>query len=100
MNEKKYKKRLDFQSLMISRQSQQIDSLKLEIEKLELKLKEKDEIINSIQPMRKEMTENIEKYKKLKDEYINLIQELKQMKKVIDKEVYKNRWWLIKFLIK
>lgn len=100
MNEKNYKKRLNFQSQMISRQSNQIDVLKSKIEKLEQQLKEKDEIINSIEPMRREMTENIKEYKRLKNEYQKLVQELKQMKEIMNQTVYKGKWWLIKFLIK
>ena len=68
MNEKKYKKRLEFQQKIISRQSEQIDSLKLKIEKLENELIEKDKIINSVEPMRKEMTENLKEQKRLKNE--------------------------------
>ena len=47
MNEKKnrYEKRIKFQQKMIARQSEQIDILKSKNEKLEQKLKEKDEII-------------------------------------------------------
>lgn len=100
MSEKNYKKRLDFQNKMISRQSQQIDNLKLKIENLEQKLKEKDEVINSVIPMRKEMTDNLKEQKRLKEQYKSLIQELKQMKKIMNKEVYKNRWWLIRLFIR
>lgn len=100
MNVKNYQKRLDFQQKMISRQSDQIDSLKSEIEKLNLKLQEKDEIINSVEHLRKEMTENVQEQKRLKNEYKQLVQELKKMKEIINQEVYKNRWWLIKLLIK
>lgn len=100
MNEKNYKKRLDFQQTVISKKSEEIESLKLENEKLKQKLKEKDEIIASVEPMRKEMTENVKEHKRLKNEYQSLIQELIQMKKTINKEVFKNRWWLVKLLIK
>jgi predicted RNase H-like nuclease (RuvC/YqgF family) len=100
MNEKNYKKRLDFQQKMISRQSKQIDNLKSENEELKSKLIEKDKIINTIEPMRKEMAESIEEHHRLKDQYKNMIDELKQMKNIINQEVYKNRWWLIKWLIK
>ena len=100
MNEKSYKKRLEFQNKMISRQSEQIDKLKNEIGNLKLKLDEKDKIIRAVESMRKEMAENIEEQKQLKNEYKQLIQQLKQMKNIINKEVYKNRWWLIKWLIK
>lgn len=100
MNEKNYKKRLEFQQNVISKKSEEIESLKLENEKLKQELKEKGEIIASIEPMRKEMTESVKEHKRLKNEYTKLIQELKQMKKIMNQEVYKNKWWLIKFLIK
>lgn len=100
MNENTYKKRLDFQQKIISKKSEEIESLKLENEKLKQKLKEKDEIINSIEPMRKEMAENTKEHKRLKKEYQGLIQELRRMKKVMNKEVFKSRWWLIRLLIK
>lgn len=100
MNEKNYKKRLDFQLKVISRKSEEIESLKLENEKLKQKLKEKDEIIASVEPIRKEMAEGVKEYKRLKNEYVKLIQELKHMKNIMNQEVYKNHWWLIKFLIR
>lgn len=100
MNEKTYKKRLEFQQKMISRQSEQIETLKSEVEKLNNELIEKDKIINSVEPMRKEMTENLNEQKRLKEQYKTLIQELKDMKKILNKEVYKNRWWLFKWLLK
>ena len=98
MSEKKnkknrYEKRFQFQQKMISK-------LLKENEELKLKLKEKDEIINSVEPMRKEMTENIREQKKLKNDYKKLIEELKKMKSIINQEVYKGRWWLIKFFLK
>lgn len=100
MNEKKYKKRLDFQQKIIARQSSQIDDLKSEIEKLNNKLIEKDEIISSIEPMRKEMTETLNEVKQQKNEYKTLIQELKTMKNIVDEEVFRKRWWLIKFFLR
>ncbi len=100
MNEKTYKKRLDFQQKVILKKSNEIEDLKLENEKLKLELKEKDEIIVSVEPMRKEIAESVKEYKRLKNEYKNLIQELRQMKEIMNKEVFKNRWWLIKFLVK
>lgn len=106
MNEKKYKKRyekrLEFQQKIISRQSEQIEKSNSEIENLKNKLIEKDKIINSIEPMRKEMAENLKEQKRLKNEYKSLIDELKKMKEIVTQEVYKSswRWKLIKFLIK
>lgn len=100
MNEKNYKKRLDFQNQMISRQSQQIDVLKLKIERLEEKLKEKDKILSSIEPMRQEMKENLKEIKQKKKEYHTLINELKQMKEILNQEVYRGRWKIVRWLIK
>lgn len=99
-NKNKYEKRLTFQQQMITRQSEQINKLKLEIEKLNNKLIEKDEIINAIEPMRKEMTDNLKEQKRLKEEYKSLIDELKKMKDITNQTAYKGRWWIIKHLIK
>ena len=101
MNEKKnrYEKRLKFQQKIITRQSEQIDVLNIKIEQLEQKLKEKDEIINSVEPMRKEMTENLKEQKRLKNEYKQLILELKKMKGIMNQTVFRGRWWLIRFLL-
>lgn len=100
MNEKSYKKRLDFQQKIISKKSEEIESLKLENDKLKQKLKEKDEIIASVESMRMEMTENIKEHKRLQNEYKGLIQELKQMKEILNQEVYRGRWRLVRWLIK
>lgn len=100
MNEKSYKKRLEFQQKMISRQSEEIEFLNAEIVKLRLQIEEKDNVINSIEPMRKELAENIAEVKKCKNEYKSLIEELKKMKDIVNQEVYKGRWKVIKFLMK
>ena len=100
MNENKYKKRLDFQQKMIARQSEQIESLKSQIEKLELNLREKDNVINSIIPMKKELAQNIADAKKSKKEYKKLVDELRKMKNVMNETVYNGRWWFIRFFIK
>lgn len=95
MNEKnkRYEKRLAFQQKMINRQSEQIEKLTLECQK-------KDELIRAVEPMRKEMAANIKEYKKLKNEYSKLIQEMKKMKSIVNQEVYKGRWWLIRIFLK
>lgn len=100
MNEKKYKKRLDFQQNIISRQSIQIESLQSQNEKLKLELQEKDNLINSVSPLKDELTQNIDDVKKYKKEYKKLIQELRKMKEAMNKEVFKGRWWIIKLLLK
>ena len=85
---------------MITCQSEQIRRLKSQIEMLEQKLKEKDEQLLSVEPLRKELTESIQEHKKHKNEYQTLVDDLKLMKNVFDAEVLKNRWWIIKWLIK
>ena len=94
------KKRFDFQKNMISRQSKQIDALKLQVDRLEQEIKEKDKIINAVTPLRNELVENVKNAKRHQEEYKKLIEELRQMKQIMNRTVYKNRWWLIKFLIK
>lgn len=93
MNEKKYQKRFEFQQKMISKQSE-------EIEKLRLELKEKDEIINSVAPLKKELAENVEECKRLKNEYKSLVNKLRKMIDIVNQEVYKGRYWLIKFFLR
>ena len=100
MNEKNLKKRLEFQQKMISRQSTKIKSLESQIDKLQNELKERDEVINSVTPLRKELTKNVNEIKEYNKQYEKLIQELKTMKNIMNQEVFKKRWWLIKFLLK
>ena len=100
MNEKNYKKRLEFQQKIISRQSNEIESLNAEIMKLRLQIEEKDNVINSIEPMKKELAENIAEVKQYKNEYKSLIQELKKMKNIVNQEVYRGRWNIIRLLMK
>lgn len=100
MNEKSYKRRLDFQKNLIARQSEQIESLKSQIDDLNIKLKEKDETINSVEYLREELKQNIEEIKKQKVEYKALIEEIKKMKEILNVEIYRGRWNIIKFLIK
>ena len=100
MNEKNYKKRLEFQQNMISRQSKQIEDLKSENEKLKLELQEKDKIINSVAHLRDELTKNVAESKKYKEEFKELVQELRKMKEIMNQTVFRGRWKLIKFLLK
>lgn len=100
MSEKDYKKRLEFQKKMISRQSEQIDLLKSEIEKLKLQCDEKDKTINSVGSLRDELIEDIKEHKRLKNEYAKLVTELRKMKEIMNQTVYKGRWWLIRLLLK
>lgn len=93
MNEKSYKKRLDFQQKLISKQSQRIKDLESELE-------EKNKIIDSTSDLRNELKQNVTESKKYKDEYEKLVDDLKLQRDIFDKEVFNNRWWLIRLLAK
>ena len=100
MNEKKYEKKYGLQKKLISRQSEQIEALKLQIEALNAELATKDEIINNTYSLRNELKKSIDDAKKYKEQYVELIKELRKMKEIINQEVYKGKWTLVKFLIK
>lgn len=93
MNEKSYKKRLDFQQKLISKQSQRIKDLESELEK-------KNKIIDSTSDLRNELKQNVAESKKYKDEYEKLVDDLKLQRDIFDKEVFNNRWRLIRLLVK
>lgn len=100
MNEKKYEKKYELQKKLISRQSEQIEALKLQIEALNAELEAKDEIINNTYSLRNELKKSIDDAEKYKEQYVELIKELRKMKEIINQEVYKGKWTLVKFLIK
>ena len=100
MNEKGYKKRLEFQQKMISRQSEQIQDLESQVRKLKLEIEEKNKIINSVASLKEELTKNVDESKKYKEESKELVCELRKMKDTMNKTVFKGRWKLIRFLIK
>jgi chromosome segregation ATPase len=93
MNEKSYKKRLDFQQKLISKQSQRIKDLESELE-------EKNKIIDSISDLRNELKQNVAESKKYKDKYKKLVDDLRLQRDTFDKEVFNNRWWLIRLLVR
>lgn len=100
MNEKKYQKRIDFQNDIITKKNKENESLKLDIAKLKLQLKEKEEIINSVNSLRNELSQDVSDVKKYKERYKELVEELREMKEVMDNTVFKGRWRLVRFLIK
>lgn len=100
MNEKKYERKLDIQQKKISYQSKQIEDLESLVQKLKLEIEEKNRIIDSISPLREELIQNVSESKKYKDQSKELVNELRKMKEIVNQEVYKGRWRLVKFLIK
>ena len=93
MNEKSYKKRLDFQQKLIFKQSQRIKDLESELE-------EKNKIIDSVSDLRNELKRNVAESMKYKEKYEKLVDELKLQRDTFDKEVFNSRWWLIRLFVK
>ena len=99
MNNYKNKKS-DFKTKIITRQIDEIDSLRKKISDLEIDNKNKDEIIESINALRNDLINIVNEIKDKSDKYDMLIAEVMQMKSVINKTVFKGRWKLIRFLLK
>lgn len=100
MNERNYKRKYEFSQRVISRQLEQIESLKTQNEKLLLECQKKDEVINSFGSLRNDLTKEIENVKQYKEQYEELVKELRDMKTIFNKELYKGKWSLVKLLIK
>ena len=90
----------DTKSRIIQRQSKEIERLKMEILKLEKKCSDKDDVINSVAPLKKELKDITKELRGKRSEYENLIKELREMKTVMNQRVFKGRWKLVRFLIK
>jgi DNA repair exonuclease SbcCD ATPase subunit len=100
MNEKKYKKKIESQNKIISRQSEQIDCQNAQIAKLKLEIEEKDNIINSVASLKDEFIQKNKDIDMGRKQLKELIDEVRKMKEIINQEVYRGRWWLVKFLIR
>ena len=87
MNEKRYEKRLETQSKMIARQSEQIEDLESQNRELKLEIEEKNKVINSVEFLRKELEDNVAQSKKYKEESKELVQELRKMKEIVNQTV-------------
>lgn len=98
--QKKSFKRSDMKDRIIKRQSEEIDSLKSKIERLNLDSDKKDELIMSVESFRNEMDEILKDIDDKRDKYQNLVDELFEMRKAMDEEVFNGRWKLVRWLIK
>ena len=90
----------DVKNKIIKRQADEIDSLKSQIEKLNIDNANKDELIHSVDHLREEFEDVIDNLKSKEAEYDKLIADLRLMRKAFDREVFANRWWIVKRLIK
>ena len=94
------KKRDDVKRKLIKRQADEIASLKSQIDRLDIDNKNKDELLHSVDSLREELEQVIESIRNKEAEYDELISDLRLMRKAFDREVFKNRWWIVKRLIK
>lgn len=103
MSIKKNVKKKKFDSLknkIIKRQTEEIDFLKNEISSLEIDLKKKEELNNSLNVLRDDLTSVVFELREQKEEYDRLIKEVTEMKNAMNKIVYKNKWSLVRLLLK
>lgn len=100
-NMKKRKKKYGkIKGNIIKRQADEIRALKSRINELNITCQQKDEMIESVDKFQQEFMSLIDELKEKKEEYEKLIGEVRAMKKAIDREVFKGRWSIVKWLIK
>lgn len=100
MRNKRSKTKSDVKNKIIKRQADEIDSMKSQIERLNIDNANKDELIHSVDHLRDEFMGIIDSLKDKESEYDKLIEDLRLMRKAFDREVFANRWWLVKRLMK
>lgn len=98
-SKKKHRKQ-DIKSRIIERQTNEIDSLKKQIYDLEIDCDKKDELINSIDSLRVEFDEAIQNIRSKGEAYDALIEELNEMKKIMNEEVFRGKWNIIRLLMR
>lgn len=94
------RRKQDAKSRTIQRQAAQIKDLKREIERLETLCREQEETISSTARMHDEMASLVSELKGKVKEYDSHIDEIKKMKAIFNKDLFKGRWNLVKFLVK
>lgn len=85
---------------IIKRQADEIRLLKSRINELNNACQQKDEMIESVDRFRQEFMNLIEETKGKKKEYEKLIGEVRAMRDALNREVFKGRWSIVKWLIK
>lgn len=97
---KKRRNKSGIKSNIIKRQVVEIKELKKLIDNLNITCEQKDEIIGSIDGLRQDLIDVITDINDKREQYDALINELIEMKKIINQEVFKGRWKIIRFLLK
>lgn len=85
---------------IIDRQSSEIESLKRKISRLEIAASEKDELLSSVDGLINDMRESVDSIQEKSDEYDRLIAELRDMRKIMDEEVFHRKWWILKHVLR
>lgn len=85
---------------IIDRQSSEIESLKRKISRLEIAASEKDELLSSVDGLINDMRESVDSIQDKSDEYDRLIAELRDMRKIMDEEVFHRKWWILKHVLR
>ena len=98
-SKKKHRKQ-DVKSRIIERQTNEIESLKKQIYDLEIDCDKKDRLINSIDSLRVEFDEAIQNIRSKGEAYDALIEELNEMKKIMNEEVFRGKWNIIRLLMR
>lgn len=96
---KKSRKRSDARDRVIKRQWDEIALLKSKIDELDNSCQQKDELLRSVEYLKEEFDDVVNELREKRDEYDALIDELRLMRKAFNREVFKNRWWIVKRLI-
>lgn len=107
MNSVKHKKkknrdarRLEMKDRIINRQSDTIEDMKKQISALEIDVQEKNMLLKSMDDLLDDMRNTIQEVDSKKDEYDRLIAELRDMKKIMDEEVFHRKWWILKHVLR
>ena len=94
------RKKDEMQSRIIKRQKEEINRLKDEIASLKYECQAKDEMLEYFDDARHDIKSVIDGMSESRDGYVEAVKELREMKRVINQEVFNGRWWLIKLIIK
>lgn len=94
------RKKQDLKSRTIQRQANQIKDMQKEIDRLETRCKEQEKELGSMAYMHDEMASLISELREKVKEYNSYLDEIKKMKAVFNKDLFKGRWNLVKFLVK
>ena len=96
----RYEKKYETQKKIVLRQLDEIEKLESSISELEIDSEKRTELIDSITDIRTELYEVIDDLSERREEYTRLIQDLRQMKMVMNQNVFKGKCRLIKLLLR